>query len=62
MPDLKNSIKEIIKYFSLHLMEKLHLIVELFHPMLVMEVSAIRNGKSRLNLAIPMAFFTVHLV
>jgi hypothetical protein len=59
MPDLKNSIKEIRKYFSLHLMEKLPLFVKLFHPMLVMEFSAIRNRKSRLILTIPMVFFTV---
>jgi hypothetical protein len=61
MPDLKNSIKEIRKYFSLHMMEKLSLFVKFFPPMLVMEFSAIRNGKSRLILTIPMAFFTVQL-
>jgi hypothetical protein len=60
MPDLKNSIKEIRKYFSLHLMETLPFFVKLFHPILVMEFSAIRNGKSRLILTIPMAFFTVY--
>ncbi len=59
MPDLKNSIKEIRKYFSLHLTEKLLLFVKFFHPMLVMEFSAIRKGKFRLILTIPMAFFTV---
>jgi hypothetical protein len=56
---LKNSIKEIRKYFSLRLMEKLYLCVKCFPPMLVMEFSAIRNGESRLILTIPIAFFTV---
>jgi hypothetical protein len=60
MPDLKNSIKEIRKYFSLHLTEKLLLFVKFVHSMLVMEFFAIRNGKSRLILTIPMAFFTVY--
>jgi hypothetical protein len=59
MPDLKNSIKEIRKYFSLHLTEKLPLFVKFFHPMPVMEFSANRNGKSWLILTIPVAFFTV---
>jgi hypothetical protein len=61
MPDLKNSSKEIIKYFSLHLIEKLSFCVKFFPPLLVMEFSAIRNGESRLILTIPMAFFTVYL-
>ncbi len=43
--------------FFITLDGKLSLSVEFFHPMLMMEFSAIRNGKFQQTLAIPMDFF-----